>query len=119
MFIYEVNACGFQSRCSHRSSNWLLKCIRNKRLCRFVIFDIKELHPSIRENLLKNVNCYLGTYAFFKLSSNYQADNCSLTIKNGALMFLDVTFNPIQDKGGGAKRPPYQFCPGNFHKRRN
>ena len=32
-------------------------------------------------------------------------------------------FNPIHDGGwgggGGAKRPPYQFFPCNFYKRRN
>ena len=32
--------------------DWL-KDIRNKHLCKFAIFDIKEFYPSITENLLK------------------------------------------------------------------
>ena len=31
------------------------KCIRNKHLCKFVIFDIREFYPSITANLLKKV----------------------------------------------------------------
>ena len=27
--------------------------IRNKHLCKFIVFDIKEIYPSITENLLK------------------------------------------------------------------
>ena len=34
--------------------------------------------------------------------------------------FLNVLmFNPIQDKGGGTKGPPYQFFLSNFYKRRS
>ena len=29
------------------------KSIRNKHLCKFVVFDIREFYPSITENLLK------------------------------------------------------------------
>ena len=33
--------------------------------------------------------------------------------------FNGPMFNPIQDKGGGDKKTPYQFFPSNFYKRRS
>ena len=41
--------------------NWF-KCIRNKHLCKFVIFDIKEFYPSITENLLKKALTFADTH---------------------------------------------------------
>ena len=42
-----------QWRTTDTVTDWF-KGIRNKYLCKFVIFGIKEFYPSITENLLKN-----------------------------------------------------------------
>ena len=41
--------------------------IRNKHLCKFIIFDIKELHPSISKNLLKKALTYAKHTHFFQM----------------------------------------------------
>ena len=39
------------------------KSIRNKHLCKFVVFDIREFYPSITENLLKKALTFAEAHA--------------------------------------------------------
>ena len=41
------------------------KSIRNKHLCKFIIFDIREFYPSITENLLKKALTFAEAHTHF------------------------------------------------------
>ena len=62
------------------------KGIRNKNLCKFVIFDIKEFYPSITENLLRKVLTFAEAHThFFQITTKQlfttQENHYSLTIR--------------------------------------
>ena len=54
-----------QQRNTDTVIDWF-KVIGNKRLCKFVIFDIKELYPSITENLLKKALTFAEAHTSFR-----------------------------------------------------
>ena len=66
------------------------KSIRNKHLCKFVVFDIREFYPSITENLLKKALTFAEahTHIFHMMTKqlfNTQENHCSLTISKPGL----------------------------------
>ena len=50
-----------QQRNTDTVIDWF-KGIRNKHLCKFVVFDINEFYPSIAENLLKRALTFAEAY---------------------------------------------------------
>ena len=51
-----------QWRNTGRVIDWF-KSIRNKDLCKFVVFDVKEFYSSITENLLKKALTFAEAHA--------------------------------------------------------
>ena len=65
------------------------KSIRNKQLCRFVVFDIKEFNLSITEKVLKKALTFPKQIHIFQMMTKQlftsQENHCSLTISKPAL----------------------------------
>ena len=66
------------------------KSIRNKHLCKFVVFDIREFYPSITENLLKKALTFAEahTHIFQMMTKQLfttQENHCSLMISKPGL----------------------------------
>ena len=64
--------------------------IRNKHLCKFVGFDIRESYPSITENLLKKALTFAETHThIFQMMTKQlfttQENHCFLTISKPGL----------------------------------
>ena len=77
-----------QWRNTDKVIDWF-KSIRNKQLCRFVVFDIKEFNLSITEKVLKKALTFPKQIHIFQMMTKQlfttQENHCSLTISKPEL----------------------------------